>query len=86
MFLVFAVIVDDIKFIKALGMASWLDVELCGFFRTAIFGSNSVKIVHCPVESLLVNLTVNRERTSGVIVACYDRRLPAHDTVAIKVD
>ena len=87
MFLVFVVVVDDIEFIKVLRVASWLDVELCSFFGIAIFGSNSVKIIHCPVESLLIDLTANRERTIGVIVACYDGGLPAHDTVAIiKVD
>ena len=82
MFFVFAVIVDDIEFIKVLRVASWLDIELCGFFRIAIFSSDGVKIIHSPVESLLVDLAANWERTIGVIVAYCDRGLPAHDTIA----
>jgi hypothetical protein len=65
-----------------LGMASWLDVELCSFFGIAIFSSDGMEVIHGPVEGLLIDLTANRERTIGVIVAYYDRGLPIHDAIA----
>lgn len=78
MFLVFTVVVDDIEFIKVLGVAFWFDVKLRSFFRTAIFDSYGVKVVHSPVECLLVDLTADRKGPISVVIAYYDRGLPSH--------